>query len=476
MAPLPHRRPALAIAAALALLGSAACSSSSSSTDQTGAIAPSALGFAAGEEPPAEPSRSTSTTTTARPTTTTTMPVPILRGTPDQPFAPLPEVADATAIVTPSGVVVPVVTDHRTRSDRHSWLIATPCADIRTITEGRPVGRAHVVLDPGHGGSEVGAVGPGGLVEKDLNLAVAIAAQRHLTKRGATVVLTRTADTSMTTGVRAMLARNVQPALFVSIHHNGGAPAGGDRPGTIVFTKSHNPDATRFGGLFHEALSAELGPIAANRREAFDAYAEAYLAHEELVSAYDASLAGRDAALVANGQLDPTATTLPPERPANPSAGIDGTEVPSARQAITTTTRPVPDDRVTVPVPDTLPVPPTIELERVNRFTWAGTGNAGVRSWRGDDGRDLLSVLRRSGDVPAALVEYLYVTNPVEEELLADPAFVQLEGRVLADAIARFLSTDDAGTGFVDDQVGDQDIGGGGHPTTCVEPDLGLGD
>ena len=192
------------------------------------------------------------------------------------------------------------------------------------------------------------------------------------------------------------------------------------------------------------------------------------------MAAYDRSVAARDAALVANGQVDPAATTLPPEGPSDPRSAIDGTELPSVRAAVTTTTQPVPDDRVPVPVPDTMPVPPPIELERVPEFSWAGTGNAGVRSWRTDDGVDLLSVIRRSGDVPAVVVEYLYVTNPVEEALLADPEFIELEAQVLVDAIIRYLSSETTGSGFVEDQVGDQDIGGGGHRNDCIEPDLGL--
>jgi hypothetical protein len=83
-------------------------------------------------------------------------------------------------------------------------------------------------------------------------------------------------------------------------------------------------------------------------------------------------------------------------------------------------------------------------------------------------------VLRRSGDVPAALVEFLYVTNPLEEALLVAPGFIELEARALTDAIVAWFATDGAGSGFVADEVGDQEIGGGGRVSNCVEPDLGL--
>ncbi len=129
-----------------------------------------------------------------------------------------------------------------------------------------------------------------------------------------------------------------------------------------------------------------------------------------------------------------------------------------------------------MPVPDTVALPEPFELEPVREFEFAGGPNAGVRSWIREDGKDYLSVLRHSGDVPAVLAEFLYLTNPSEEELLADPAFVAAEGEALAGAVIDYFSSPTAqGTGFVDDQFDDQPIGGGGRPNGCVEPDYGLG-
>jgi hypothetical protein len=82
-----------------------------------------------------------------------------------------------------------------------------------------------------------------------------------------------------------------------------------------------------------------------------------------------------------------------------------------------------------------------------------------------------LSVLRQSGEVPAVLVEYLYLTNPVEEALLADPAFIDAEAQALADSIVAYFSTDAEGAGHVQTQVGHQDTGGGGGNRNCPDPD-----
>ena len=71
-------------------------------------------------------------------------------------------------MVTPTGLTLPVLAD---RGDG-TYEVQTPCSETAVVT-GTPLSGAHIVLDPGHGGDEPGAVGPNGLAEKELNLAVA---------------------------------------------------------------------------------------------------------------------------------------------------------------------------------------------------------------------------------------------------------------------------------------------------------------
>ncbi|MDH3302603.1 MAG: N-acetylmuramoyl-L-alanine amidase [Acidimicrobiia bacterium] len=430
-----------------------------------------------------------STTTTAgpEPSNTTTVPPPIPLGSPDEPFVDLPDAAAARAVITPTGVVLPVLGEQA-----DSFTVLTACENIRYVNRSavEPIGRAHVVLDPGHGGTEVGAVGPAGTVEKEVNLAVATEAAARLEQLGATVVLTRSTDHNVTTGTRGLLAKSIDPALFVSVHHNGGAPRSNDGPGTIVFTKDDSGESTRFGGLFHDRLGAALESVTERERKAHAAYITALDAHQAAVAEYDRSVQARDAALVANGQLPADATTIP----APPPQAADGFRYPSERNPSPTTTSPPPPPPTdpdgspgtnpdgsplptptTVAVPDTLPVPPPFDSIPVREFLFAGGPNGGVRSWVRADGKDYLSVLRHSGDVPGVLTEFLYVTNPSEEQLLMDPAFVSAEAEALAGAIVDyFSSTTNTGGGFVDDQFDDQPIGGGGLPSQCVEPDLGV--
>ena len=461
---------------ALALIVGA-CGANPDPESRAGEVAPEQLAFGDAERngnaETGDPSGSdASTTATNRPDTQerpgpSTTVGPIELGTVDNPFVQLPPTGRARAVMTSTGVVVPVI-DERP----NSWLVSTPCQNIAFVTDGQPIGRAHVVLDPGHGGVEYGAVGSTGITEKDLNLRVALATAEILEQAGATVVLARTGDYTITAASRGLVAKAIDPALLVSIHHNGGAPAGGERPGTMVYTKTGSAASTRFGGLLHQTLQPMLRGAAEPSLRRYRDYSDALDAHDAAIAAYDRSVADRDAVLVANGQIPADATTVPPTT-ARPAPGEP--RLPSVRQPITTTTAPPTtsaDGVAPIPVPEPPIPPPPFTLDVVRPFSWAGSGNAGVRSWTRADGRDYLAVLRHSGAVPAVLAEFLYVTNPAEEELLADPGFIEAEAGVLADAIVLYFTTRAEGTGHVADQFDDQPIGGSGGIDDCVEPEL----
>lgn len=78
-----------------------------------------------------------------------------------------------------------------------------------------------IVLDPGHGGKEVGAIGAGGLMEKDLTLAICRRlADALAAKTGARVVLTRDDDTLVSLEQRTAIANQYNADLFLSVHLN----------------------------------------------------------------------------------------------------------------------------------------------------------------------------------------------------------------------------------------------------------------
>jgi N-acetylmuramoyl-L-alanine amidase len=83
-----------------------------------------------------------------------------------------------------------------------------------------PLNGIKILLDPGHGGAETGAVGPNGAWEKDVNLVVARLLRQELVKRGATVVMTRDSDQELSLAQRQGIIQHEQPAIALSIHHN----------------------------------------------------------------------------------------------------------------------------------------------------------------------------------------------------------------------------------------------------------------
>lgn len=77
-----------------------------------------------------------------------------------------------------------------------------------------------IVIDPGHGGKDPGAVGPAGLKEKDVNLAVSLELARLLRQAGAEVHLTREDDRDLGLPDRVIFANSKDADLFLSLHHN----------------------------------------------------------------------------------------------------------------------------------------------------------------------------------------------------------------------------------------------------------------
>ncbi|MFD2237719.1 N-acetylmuramoyl-L-alanine amidase [Aureimonas populi] len=76
-----------------------------------------------------------------------------------------------------------------------------------------------IVLDPGHGGRDYGAVGKGGTLEKELNLSFAIALREALeASPSVRVVMTREDDVLVPLAERAAMARREEADLFVSLH------------------------------------------------------------------------------------------------------------------------------------------------------------------------------------------------------------------------------------------------------------------
>lgn len=140
--------------------------------------------------------------------------------------------------------------------------VMTPCERTAWVPldAGSVVGSATVVLDPGHGGGETGAVGPAGLTEKEVNLAVARFAAEALRAEGVSVVLTREQDYRATLAFRAAVAGALKPAVMVSIHHNAEPDGPLPHPGSETYYQVQSADSKRLAGLVLEEARTALSP------------------------------------------------------------------------------------------------------------------------------------------------------------------------------------------------------------------------
>ena len=98
--------------------------------------------------------------------------------------------------------------------------------DLEDITA---LGGRVIVIDPGHGGNDAGAIGPTGVMEKSVTLKVALELRKLLEAEGATVIMTRETDTTVSykgakasdieeLGARCEVANRAGADIFISIH------------------------------------------------------------------------------------------------------------------------------------------------------------------------------------------------------------------------------------------------------------------
>lgn len=126
---------------------------------------------------------------------------------------------------------------------------STPVGNRVNFRTGGGLAGKRITLDPGHGGSDPGAIGPNGHKEKDSALLIAAYLRDCLTAEGAVVTLTRTTDKDVHS--RYASARNELQArvdvstrsradAFVSIHHNANNNRSVGGIATYYFPKTGN--------------------------------------------------------------------------------------------------------------------------------------------------------------------------------------------------------------------------------------------
>jgi N-acetylmuramoyl-L-alanine amidase len=140
---------------------------------------------------------------------------------------------------------------------------------------------ARVALDPGHGGSDPGAIGPTGVREKDVTLAVAKKIAPVLARQGLLVLLTRDDDRFVSLEERTARANAFNADLFVSIHCNAAENHGKRGVETYVLDTARDEMAGRIAARENATSAAagnEIGSILASMRLADQAQRSARLA------------------------------------------------------------------------------------------------------------------------------------------------------------------------------------------------------
>ena len=138
-----------------------------------------------------------------------------------------------------------------------------------------------VVLDPGHGGYDPGAIGPAGVKEKDVTLAIARRVAPLLARDGTQVLLTRNDDRFVSLEERTARANSFNADLFVSIHCNAADNHAKHGIETYVLDTARDEMAGRIAARENatsQAAGAEIGAILASMRLADQATRSARLA------------------------------------------------------------------------------------------------------------------------------------------------------------------------------------------------------
>jgi N-acetylmuramoyl-L-alanine amidase len=127
-----------------------------------------------------------------------------------------------------------------------------------------------VVVDPGHGGNDPGAIGPGGLKEKDVTLDIAHRIAPILARElGIVTMVTRDADRYVTLEERTARANAFHADLFVSIHCNASESAASRGIQSYVLDTSRDETAARVAARENAttaAASAQVGSLLTDLR------------------------------------------------------------------------------------------------------------------------------------------------------------------------------------------------------------------
>jgi N-acetylmuramoyl-L-alanine amidase len=131
-----------------------------------------------------------------------------------------------------------------------------------TLAQQLGLGIKKIVIDPGHGGRDPGAIAPNGLKEKDVVLAVSLKLADILRKKFAyDVVLTRTRDTFLPLEERTAIANTHKGDLFISVHVNSAPTPRLLGVETYVLNLTNDKEAMQLAALENATSTSKMSDL-----------------------------------------------------------------------------------------------------------------------------------------------------------------------------------------------------------------------
>lgn len=126
-----------------------------------------------------------------------------------------------------------------------------------------------IVIDPGHGGNDAGAIGPTGVMEKSVTLNVALELEKLLSAEGANVILTRTSDKTVSPNgaaasdieelqARCDVANESRADIFVSIHADSFTKPEAKGTTAYYYGQAENTDGKKLAESIRNALCEQI--------------------------------------------------------------------------------------------------------------------------------------------------------------------------------------------------------------------------
>ena len=149
-----------------------------------------------------------------------------------------------------------------------------------STTESPELSAFCIVIDAGHGGTDPGKVGVNNILEKDINLAIALQLAEKLQSGGISTVLTRDSDIDLSNGAanfksadmqnRCKIITDANPIFTISIHQNSYPSE--NVTGAQVFYFTHSAEGKELATTLQDSLIANVDPNNRRQPKANDSY------------------------------------------------------------------------------------------------------------------------------------------------------------------------------------------------------------